>query len=270
MTGVANTKTSPKKGENTPVAERHHNYELSMANGTLSILPQRLRDFMAHATARVLPGSCLLCGADSEDVMLCAPCAADLPPPAPARCPQCAEPTTHGERCGACLKDEPAFARTFAVYRYGFPVDRLVQALKYGHQLAPAAWFGERIARMTEPAAHDRVMPMPLHSERLRERGFNQAAEIARHAAAALGLPLDLFSLSRTRPTPAQATLPLKERSANVRGAFACSTDLGGSRVLLVDDVMTSGATVRECARILRLHGAAEVCVGVAARAVRP
>jgi ComF family protein len=235
----------------------------------LSILPQRLRDILKRAVARVLPGSCLLCGADSDDAVLCPPCAADLPALAATRCPQCAEPTTHGERCGACLKDEPAFARTFAVYRYDFPVDRLVQALKYGHQLAPAAWFGERIARLTHPAAHDRVMPMPLHPDRLRERGFNQATEIARHAAAALALPLDPFSLSRTRPTPAQAALPLKERSANVRGAFACSTNLGGDRILLVDDVMTSGATVRECARILRLHGAADVSVGVAARAVR-
>jgi predicted amidophosphoribosyltransferase len=108
-----------------------------------------------------------------------------------------------------------------------------------------------------------------LHPDRLRERGFNQSAEIARAVSRQTGIPLALASLVRTRPTPPQAALPLKERAGNVRGAFECGADLAGRRVLLVDDVMTSGATLRECARVLKLHGAATITVAVVARALR-
>jgi ComF family protein len=217
----------------------------------------------------LLPASCLLCGADSDGGALCAGCAGDLPPLPAAHCPQCAEQTTHGERCGACLKDPPAFARCIALFRYEFPVDRAIQALKYGHQLAFATWFGERLAEALQDSRHDRVMALPLHPERLRERGFNQSAEIARVLARRRRLPLDFASLARRRATPAQAALPLRERARNVRGAFECTADLAGQSILLVDDVMTTGATLREAARVLSLHGAAQVDVAVVARALR-
>ena len=214
----------------------------------------------------LLPASCLLCGADSNGGALCAGCAGDLPPLSAAQCPQCAEQTTHGERCGACLKDPPAFARCSALFRYEFPVDRAIQALKYGHQLALATWFGERLADTLQNGSHDRVMPLPLHPERLRERGFNQSAEIARVLARRLRLPLDLASLARRRATPAQAALPLRERARNVRGAFECTGDLAGLRILLVDDVMTTGATLSATAAVLKDAGAATVINLVVAR----
>jgi ComF family protein len=235
----------------------------------VSILPQSLAAALGRFADAVLPGSCLLCGADAGAGLICPDCTADLPPaPAPA-CPQCGEATTHGERCGACLKDPPAFARTVALFRYEFPVDRIIHALKYAHRLPVAAWLGERLAERLADAPPDLVVPLPLHPARLRERGFNQSAEIARTLAHWVGRPLDVHNVVRTRPTPPQAGLPLKERGGNVRGAFECRTDFGGRSVLLVDDVMTSGATLRECARILRLHGAGEITVTVAARALR-
>ncbi|NJD25804.1 MAG: ComF family protein [Betaproteobacteria bacterium] len=240
-----------------------------MTPEVLSILPHRLRDTATRVVNALLPASCLLCGGNSGTATLCPGCAADLPRLTENLCPQCAEPTSRGERCGACLHDPPDFERTFAACCYDFPADRLIQALKYGHQLAPARWFGNALATLPGIANHDLVVPLPLHPERLRQRGFNQAAEIARPIARATGIRLDTASLSRTRPTPAQAALPLKARRTNVRGAFACSHDLAGLRILLVDDVMTTGATARECARILKLHGAAAVSVAVAARAVR-
>lgn len=234
-----------------------------------SILPQALRAVLSRCTGYLLPGSCLLCAADSPRSLLCPACSADLPQLPAALCPQCSEQTTHGERCGACLKDPPDFARTIALFRYEFPVDRLIHALKYGHQLALAAWLGKQLADALVAADYDLLLPLPLHPARLRERGFNQAAEIARSIGTLAGIPLDVLCLTRTRPTPPQAELPLKERARNVRGAFACSADLSGKRILLVDDVMTSGSTLRECARVVKLHGASKITVAVAARALR-
>ena len=234
----------------------------------MSILPQPLRIALNRVAAALLPGSCLLCAADSGAGLLCPDCAADLPRLPAALCPQCGDATTLGERCGACLKDPPAFARTLALFRYEFPVDRLIQALKYGHQLPLAAWFAAGLARHLNAADHDLVLPLPLHPSRLRTRGFNQSLEIARPIARALGVPMDPTLLSRTRATPPQAELPFKERGGNVRGAFACAGDLAGRRALLVDDVMTTGSTLREAARILKLHGAGTITVAVAARAL--
>ncbi len=235
----------------------------------MSILPQPLRTALNRVAAHLLPGSCPLCAADSGSGLLCPACASDLPQLPAALCPQCGDGTTLGERCGACLKDPPAFARTVALFRYEFPVDRLIQALKYGHQLPLAAWFGARLGQMLVAADYDLVLPLPLHPSRLRTRGFNQSLEIARPVARALGLPIDPILLTRARATPPQADLPFKERARNVRGAFECAGDLDGKRILLIDDVMTTGSTLREAARILKLHSAGQLTVAIAARALR-
>jgi ComF family protein len=235
----------------------------------MSILPQALQRPLRSIAAHLLPGSCLLCASNSATSLLCPACTADLPQLPAALCPQCGEETTLGERCGACLKDPPAFARTIALFRYEFPVDRLIQALKYGHQLALAAWLGHRLGERLVAADYDLLLPLPLHPSRLRTRGFNQSLEIARVTSKALAIPMNPAILTRIRATPPQAELPLKERGRNVRGAFECARDLAGKRILLVDDVMTTGSTLREAARILKLHGAGQITVAVAARALR-
>jgi len=107
-----------------------------------------------------------------------------------------------------------------------------------------------------------------LHRTRLRERGFNQALELARPVADTLKKPIDTDCCLRIRHTAAQANLPWRERAKNIRGAFHCTKDLSGTRVLLVDDVMTTGASLNECARTLKLHGADEVTLLVLARAL--
>ncbi len=185
-------------------------------------------------------------------------------------CPRCGEATTHGEHCGACLHKPPHFASTTAVFRYEFPVDRMIHSLKYAHQLALAPWLGAQLAEAVSSLSFDGIVAMPLHESRLRERGFNQALEIARPVATTRKIRLSEQFILRTRTTQVQAGLPLKARHANLRGAFECTRDLSGKTILLIDDVMTSGATVDECARILQLHGADEVHVAVVARALKP
>ena len=235
----------------------------------LYILPQSLKHTLKRFSQILLPSSCLLCGADSDTRLLCAACYADLPLAPQPHCPQCGDRTTHGERRGACLTDPPAFTRTFAIFSYEFPVDRIIHAFKYGHQLAIADWASEIFVQALAGEPYDLIIPLPLHPDRLRQRGFNQSAEIARRLGKKLRLPLDCHSLIRTRATAPQAELALKERTRNVRGAFECQRDLNGQRLLLIDDVMTTGATLREAARILKLHGAAQIDIAVIARALK-
>lgn len=235
----------------------------------MSILPQALMHpikLIQGLFKQSIPGSCLLCGADCISNPICPDCEADLPLGRTAACPQCGEPTTHGERCGACLIEAPHFARTIALYRYDFPIDQVIRSFKYGHQLSVANWLGQRLAERIQTPA-DLIIPLPLHPERLRERGFNQSVEIAAAIGNCLNLPVHRSTLNRTRPTPHQTGLSPKERKKNVRAAFECTTDYSDKTILLVDDVMTTGATLNECARTLKLHGATTVIAVVAARA---
>jgi ComF family protein len=213
---------------------------------------------------------CFLCGARSRGQILCPDCAADLPRLAVARCPVCATPTLAGAVCGRCLKQPPAFGRTVAVYRYDFPVSVLVQQLKYGGELALAPWLADRLAEQVGTTGlPDLLIPMPLHGRRLRERGFNQAALIAGGLAKRLDLPSGLDVCRRVKDTRPQVELPIKSRRGNMRNAFACDADLSGKRVALVDDVMTSGASLDELARVVKKAGAIEVEAWVLTRTVR-
>lgn len=239
----------------------------------MSILPhpltQTIRQACLSIFQRILPSSCLLCGSDAIDEAICNRCAGDLPRLPAQLCPQCAEPTTFGERCGGCLITPPHFDDTTAIFQYEFPIDRIIQALKYGHQLAIAKWAANQLAQRLQDRTFDLIVPLPLHPERLRQRGFNQSAEIAKQLGKALKTPVDRSIARRRIATPPQAELPLKERHRNVRDAFECIGQLRSQKVLLIDDVMTSGATVNECARMLCKHGASQVSIGVLARALK-
>ena len=173
-----------------------------------------------------------------------------------------------GEICGACLAHPPRYDAVTAAYLYDFPIDALIQAYKYGGELRLARLFGEALAqRVCAPV--DLLVPMPLSEERLRTRGYNQAMELARHVARARGIPVAARACRRVLDTPAQALLPWRERARNVRGAFVCDMNLTGLRVAVVDDVLTTGATLNELARNLKRAGATEVQGWVAARAAQ-
>lgn len=201
------------------------------------------------------------------DAVLCEACFAALPHHDFPSCLQCALPVAEGGRCGRCLANPPAFDRTRAAFEYRYPVAQLLHAFKYGNKLALGRFFAEVLLdALSQESWPDVIVPMPLHSARLKERGFNQAAEIARRLALATGTPLLLDDLRKIRDTKPQASLPWKERQANVKGAFACDINLHGQRVAIVDDVMTTGATLYEVAKTLKKRGAVKVDVWVVVR----
>jgi ComF family protein len=211
--------------------------------------------------------SCLLCGARAERSGLCSGCRAALPWLPTARCPTCASPTPEAAVCGRCLAQPTVLDRVDAALVYAFPVDGLVQALKYRHHLAVAYSLGHALATAVMLAPRpDVVVAVPLGRQRLADRGFNQSLEIARVTANALDVPIAAEACRRVRDTAPQAELPFGERARNVRGAFVCDLELTGRRVALVDDVLTTGSSLNECARALKKRGAAEVVGWVAAR----
>jgi ComF family protein len=221
------------------------------------------------ALGRLFGGACFLCRGAADDA-LCAACDADLPVLGAARCPRCALPSPRGATCGRCLAHAPAFDATVAALAYAFPADALVHALTFRGALALAAVLGAHLERALGDALVDLIAPVPLSAQRLRERGFNPALEIAR-TLSRRG-PLVPALLERSRDTPPQTALPWGERQRNVRGAFrvARGSEVTDASVAVVDDVMTTGATLDEIARTLKEAGAARVSCWVVARTPAP
>ena len=215
----------------------------------------------------LFPRDCVLCGDANTEQAICAPCAETLPLLGET-CPVCALPSREARICGRCLTRPPHFNHTLAAWAYHYPIDRLVQSFKFHHRLDLAPWLGAALANkilFSGLQLGDYVMvAMPMHRSRLIERGFNQALEIARCVGPiAKGA---LYSVEKHRQTRHQSELPLSERGANVRGAFRCLRSFAGTTVVVVDDVMTTGASLNELARVLKLAGAAEVVNLVVAR----
>ena len=220
----------------------------------------------------LLPSMCALCGAGCDDVV-CAGCRDAYARPRAMRCGQCANPLQGpATLCGRCLDDPPPFDATVAAVDYAIPLDQLVLQLKFGARLALAPWFARQLrdAMLARPnlALPDLLCPVPLGPRRLVERGFNQALEIARPLAAALGVACHPALALRTLDTPAQSGTAPDARARNVRGAFAVADPdvVEGRHVGLVDDVMTSGHTLGELAAAFKRSGAARVTALVFAR----
>jgi ComF family protein len=223
-------------------------------------------DRIAQSLQARVGQACALCGAESGWEPLCAGCRGDLPV-LPECCPRCALPSPGAAICGTCFRTPPHFDGTLALWRYDFPCDRLVHALKYRARLGLAGLFAGSLALRPLPEV-DLVLPMPLHPKRLRVRGFNQALEIAKGLARRLGRPVAPRGALRVKDTAPQTGLPYGERVRNVRGAFECDLDLSGRSVGVVDDVMTTGATLNELARVLKRAGASRVENFVIARTI--
>ena len=220
---------------------------------------------------------CVLCGAPGRDQDLCAACAVDLPWLVGA-CIGCGMPQpaeVSGNRCTSCLATPPPFAHCLVALRYEYPVDRLITALKYRHQLMYARVLGELFAgfaarRMPEIGIMppDLIVPVPLSRQRLAQRGFNQAAEIGRFVAAILNVKQHVRVCAKVRDTPAQTGLPADERRRNLHQAFVIRAPLKNRRVALLDDVITTGTTARAISTLLIRAGATEVQIWSVARSL--
>ncbi|HEX7348310.1 MAG TPA: ComF family protein [Rhodanobacteraceae bacterium] len=219
-----------------------------------------------------LPSRCLLCGARGHGrLSLCAACAAEMPRNEVC-CTRCALPlVAPAALCGRCQKHAPPSDAAWVPFRYEWPLAPLEARFKFGADLAAGRTLSALWAASPTPMElPDVIVPVPLHHSRLRRRGYNQALELARPVAQYLGVPLLRDALRRVRATGAQTDLNAIQRRRNVRGAFAVSAaDRLPSHVAVLDDVFTTGATLGECARVLKRAGVTRVDVWALARAPR-
>jgi ComF family protein len=228
-----------------------------------------IRKMLAWA---LLPAHCLLCHQPGMgDMDVCEACWRELPSNTLA-CPRCALPmAAPAPACGFCLKSEPAFTNTVAPMQYQIPISTLVPRLKFHQDLAAGRLLAELFCRKTSNIERpDALVPVPLHSARLRKRGFDQALELAKMIAKHKDLPLRSDLLIRARNTAAQSYLDASQRRHNLKNAFVASKQAMPGHVALIDDVMTTGATVHECAKVLLKAGVKRVDIWVIARVATP
>jgi ComF family protein len=243
-------------------------------------IERRLRRLPGVVLDALLPPRCLACGGSVEQQgTLCADCWLGIEFLGPPCCASCGLPFEYDldpdALCGACMAQAPAYERARSVMRYGDISKRLLLSFKHADRTEGAPAYGAWLARSGAEliALADVIAPVPLHRIRLFKRRYNQSALLAAALARTSGLPLVPDLLLRRRNTPSQGRLSISQRWKNVTGAFAVNparrADLKGARVLLIDDVMTTGATVEICSRTLRRGGAQAVDVLVLARVVR-
>ena len=220
----------------------------------------------------VFPPICILCGDRGEGLDLCAGCHADLPW-VKATCPRCGRALSTATLCENCQRHSPFYDRIFTAFAYEPPVDHLVVSLKFQDRLAHARLLGELLAESLAKRIGplpELILPVPLHYTRLRTRGYNQALELAYPVGRRLGVPVAATVCRRVHATTAQSRLSAERRRHNVRGAFAVMqrNKIAGRHVAILDDVVTTGHTVNELARVLCQAGAREIEVWAIARAV--
>jgi ComF family protein len=220
----------------------------------------------------IMPRCCVFCGVECKvyEDYCCRGCMQDLPWN-DNQCPTCAEPQQTplvvGLGCAACQAAPPPFVAAAAPFRYAFPVDAAIKLLKFRRRLEYSTAFGALMAGMlaTLPADIDGLLPVPLHWRRQAARGFNQADELCREVRWRSGLAV-IRGARRVRATPYQSGLERAARARNLKAAFAVQGNIAARHVLVIDDVITTGATCRELARELLLAGVARVSVLALAR----
>ena len=220
----------------------------------------------------LLPAHCLLCDQPGMgDIDLCEACWRELPRNRLA-CSHCALPlSAPALACAFCIKHAPPFQATVAPLQYQAPLSTLIPRLKFHHDLAAGRLLAELFCRNTlDCDIPDALVPVPLHSARLRKRGFDQALELAKMIAKQKSILLRSDLLSRSRNTAAQSYLDASQRRNNLRNAFVVDKRSVPKHIALVDDVMTTGATVRECTNVLLKAGVERVDIWVIARVATP
>jgi ComF family protein len=220
-----------------------------------------------HLLAYLFKQNCTLCAAPTNsELSLCQDCIKDLVPAPHPSCPQCGL-STQGDICGKCIKQRPHYDATHALFTYSYPADAMLQHYKYNNALYLCQTFAQLLIDKIQDNDIDVIIAMPLHPSRIKERGFNQSLEVAKIIAKQCNISLDHTSCSRIKNTPPQASLPLKSRLKNMKNAFQCSQSFIGQHVVLIDDVMTTGSSLNELAKIIKKAGARKISCYVLARA---
>ncbi|GDX85723.1 amidophosphoribosyltransferase [Methylococcaceae bacterium] len=219
----------------------------------------------------IFPPHCILCGGKGvKNRDLCTACYAELPKNSP-RCYQCASDFGKSGStglCPNCLADSPAFDETFAPFLHRRAIRYLIIQLEFHNHYPSARLLGDLLADYLLQTVElpDCIIPVPLHKNRYRDRGFNQSIEIARIIAKRLALPLDIHSCIRHRDTAHQVGLSGEQRNENIKNAFSISPNFNAKHVAIIDDVMTTGSTVHELAAALKMAGCDRVQVWVCAK----
>ena len=230
--------------------------------------------FIAHHLQSVLfPSTCVLCHSPtSRSFDICSACECDLPRLS-SRCVICAAPlhVDTEQCCGACLHEPPPFDHTIALWQYDFPTNKLILDLKFHAKLVNARIISELFIKQLQRHYEKKnmpecIIPVPLHKKRLHERGFNQAIEIAKPIAKQCKIPLEITLCHRTRATQAQSSLPAKKRQQNIKGAFDLTRPCEYKHIAILDDVVTTGHTIREMCRGLKKAGVERIEVWCVAR----
>ncbi|MEK7851725.1 MAG: ComF family protein [Deltaproteobacteria bacterium] len=219
----------------------------------------------------IFPRRCTFCDGICREP-ICPVCKDAVKFVAPPLCTICGVPfksdAISSHTCGDCIKEKRYFSWARGVLIYDDASAKAIQRFKYKKDTTYSRALGSIISSYSKLKDFDMVVPVPLHIKRLRERGFNQSLLLARVVGKRYRIIVDPFALKRTRWTEPQVNLSGKERKLNVKGAFEVRKDVKGKRILLVDDVYTTGATVRECSKILKKSGAKDICVLTLARTV--
>jgi len=235
--------------------------------------PSVVSRLLRQALRFLLPVDCAACGASLTDdpvPLFCTGCWSTIAPLPSSRCARCDRPfpssaaTAHSpsHRCQPCMEHPPAYTKAWTLYPYLPPLQDAICLLKYRGKVALVPELADlMIERLPPLGPVDLIMPVPLHPRRLREREFNQSLLLADRLSQSTKIPLSFTNLVRVRPSPPQTSLSRKDRRRNLRGAFAVRdrAAVKGKRVLLIDDVFTTGATVNESAKALRKAGSGDV-----------
>jgi ComF family protein len=264
--------TCPKSEDAAILSQRNSYVEISPVRYACMPMLFRLpalKPLIRRSLDSLLPRHCLLCGLRSGEGHLCPPCALELPR-IERGCELCGLPMTLASDrvCAGCLRRPPPWDGAVAALAYEFPVDHMVRRFKFKRNLAAGQVLGgallERL-RKSGTERPDRIVPVPLHRVRHVLRGFNQAESLARQLGSGLELPVSTHILVRSRWTAPQSGLGSRGRKRNLKGAFRVRADPAIGHVALVDDVLTTGATLSECTRTLKRHGVRRVSIWIAA-----
>jgi len=236
-----------------------------MTREFLSLLPHRFWQLYS----KLMPIPCRLCGTMSQHQAICKTCLQNLPPLGEA-CPRCALPINNAYLCGHCLHQPPEQDLSFSLFPYLDPVDRLIADLKYHNKLFLSQFFAQLMSdKLRNRPPPDLLIPIPLHPNRLRQRGYNQSFELAKALSIQLSIPTSNRYLMRTIDTKSQASIPFKARKKNIEHAFKLIQTKVPPHIAIIDDVLTTGHTANAAAKQLRQAGATTIEIWTIARAIR-